>query len=98
MSKTKSGKSNGTDYWGKDNTAEDDIRGKKIQMHQSINTVTTHVRCINTLGKRQDLAQQWEKDKIHVAMLSEHTNKHRRNVKNRPLGQIRVLLQHWDGP
>ena len=40
-------------------------------MFQTINTVTTNVRCINTLGKRQELAQQWEKDNVHVAMLSE---------------------------
>ena len=47
------------DYWENDKTDED-TKGKKIQMHQSINTATTNIRCINTLGKRQELARQWE--------------------------------------
>ena len=40
-------------------------------MHQTNNIVMTNVRCINTLGKRQELAQQWEKYRVHIAMLSE---------------------------
>ena len=31
-------------FWEKNNKVGEEIRGKKIQMHQSINTVTTNVR------------------------------------------------------
>ena len=43
----------------------------KIKMHTNIQSMACNIRGRNTLGKRQELAEQWEKDKIDVAMLSE---------------------------
>ena len=40
-------------------------------MHEKIQFIACNVRGMNTLGKRQELAEQWERDKIDVAMISE---------------------------
>ena len=42
-----------------------------IKMHTKIQCAACNVRGMNTLGKRRELADQCEKDKIDVAMLSE---------------------------
>ena len=46
-------------------------RSQAPQAGLGINTVTANIHCINTLGKRQELAKQWEQDKVHVALINE---------------------------
>ena len=56
-------------------------------MHKQINTVTMTVRCINSVGKRQELAKQWEKDKLHSALLGETQRNIGGMEKGGPLGE-----------
>ena len=43
----------------------------KIKKHEIIQFIACNVRGINTLGKRQELARQWENDKVDVIIISE---------------------------
>ena len=40
-------------------------------MHEQLQFIACNVRGINTLGKRQELARQWETDKVYAAMTGE---------------------------
>ena len=40
-------------------------------MLEKMQFIACNVKGINTLGKRQEFAEQWERDKIDVAMISE---------------------------
>ena len=44
---------------------------RKIRMHEKMQFIACNVRDMNTLGKRQELAEQRERDQIDVAMISE---------------------------
>ena len=44
---------------------------EKIKMFSRIKVTIANVRGINAFGKRQQLAKQWEEDKVDIAMLSE---------------------------
>ena len=46
-------------------------RTQKVNVFTKLNTVVANVRGIKSLGARQQLAKQWEKYKVEVALLRE---------------------------
>ena len=62
------GSYNNSGRWQKEEQAT------KIKMHTKIQFTACNVRGINALGKRQELARQWAKNDIDIAMLSETQN------------------------
>ena len=52
-----------------------------------VSKIQMHVRGINTLGKEQELANQWEKGKINVAMLSDMQKNTGDMERGRPWGK-----------
>ena len=59
---------------------------KKIKMHEQMQFIACNVRGINTPGKKQDLTEQWGRDKIDVAMISEVQKNTGGIEKGAPLG------------
>ena len=43
----------------------------KVKMFENIKAITANIRGINTCGKRQTLANKWEKECVDLALLTE---------------------------
>ena len=44
---------------------------RKLHMHENLQAITANIRGINACGKRQTLADKWEREGVDIAMLTE---------------------------
>ena len=44
---------------------------RRLQMHENLKAITANIRGINACGKRQTLADKWEREGVDIALLTE---------------------------